>query len=153
MAQDVAHLASLTEEVSVDIEVVRYQMNITAFLRMNRAVAGGISPVATKHLDKLMRFVCLSFLFLFQRLTLLLLHRRLTRPRSLAPLNKVDYVTPALVALAARKVYLHRIRITAPEKERSMQWGSDLDAVRELLDGIGPEEVIEQVLSQVAVAV
>jgi hypothetical protein len=124
---DVAHLASLSDEVSIDVEVVRYQMNITAFLRMNRAVAGGISPVATKHLERLIK--------------------------SLAPLNKVDYVTPALVALAVRKVYLHRIRIAAAERERSMQWGSDVDAVRELLEGIGPEEVLEQVLSQVAVPV
>jgi hypothetical protein len=41
--------------VAVDVDVVRYQHNIAAFLRMNRAVAGGISPVATKHLDRLMR--------------------------------------------------------------------------------------------------
>lgn len=27
-----------------------------------------------------------------------------------------------------------------------MQWGSDLDAIRESLDGIGPEDVIEDVL-------
>jgi len=30
--------------------------------------------------------------------------------------------------------------------ERSMQWGSDIDAVAAILDGIGPEEVIEDVL-------
>lgn len=28
-----------------------------------------------------------------------------------------------------------------------MQWGSDLNAVKALLEGIGPEEVIEDVLS------
>lgn len=33
-----------------------------------------------------------------------------------------------------------------PEKERSMQWGSDLDAVAAVLEGIGPEDVIEDVL-------
>jgi hypothetical protein len=65
----------------------------------------------------------------------------------------VRYVTPALVALAARKIYLHRIRIAPAERERSMQWGSDASAVRELLAGIGPEEVLEQVLGQVGVPV
>jgi len=34
----------------------------------------------------------------------------------------------------------------SPERERSMQWGSDLDTIREMLDGIGPEDVIEDVL-------
>jgi len=41
---------------------------------------------------------------------------------------------------------MHRIQIVPPEKERSMQWGSDLDAVAALLEGIGPQEVIEDVL-------
>lgn len=56
-------------------------------------------------------------------------------------------MTPSLVALAARKIYLHRIHIVKPEKERSMQYGSDLEAVSALLEGVGPEEVIEDVLS------
>lgn len=106
-----------------DVDVIRYQMNIVSFLRMHRAVADGISPAATKHLEQL--------------------------ARCLAPLHNVDYMTPALLSLAARKVYLHRIRITAPEKERSMQWGSKLRAVEAVLEGVGPEEVIEDVLEMV----
>jgi hypothetical protein len=98
-------------------------MNIISFLRMHRAVADGISPAATKH---------------FERLT-----------RCLAPLHKLDYVTPALVGLAARKVYLHRISITPPNKERSMQWGSKLEAVEAVLADVGPEEVIDDVLELV----
>lgn len=127
LAQDIDHLARLSENVEVDIDVVRYQMNIVSFLRMHRAVADGISPAATKH---------------FELLT-----------RCLAPLHKLDYVTPALVALAARKIYLHRIRITAPEKERSMQWGSKLQAVEAALAGAGPEDVIEDVLELVTAPV
>lgn len=50
------------------------------------------------------------------------------------------------MALAARKIYVHRIYIVSPERERSMQWGSDVDAVTALLDGIGAEDVIEEVL-------
>jgi hypothetical protein len=98
-------------------------MSIVSFLRMHRAVADGITPAATKHFGQLMR--------------------------CLAPLHRSDFVTPALVGLAVRKVYLHRIRITTPEKERSIHWGSTLEAVRGLLEGVGPEEVIEDVLEMV----
>jgi hypothetical protein len=102
-------------------------MNIVSFLRMHRAVDKGITPAATRHFEQLMR--------------------------NLAPLHNIDYVTPALVALAARKVYLHRIHITEPENERSMQWGSDIEAVRSMLQGVGPEEVIDEVLTMVTAPV
>ncbi|KAL6875434.1 hypothetical protein HDV57DRAFT_519492 [Trichoderma longibrachiatum] len=117
---EISHLAKLSQEVQIDVDILRYQMNIVSFLRMHRAVAGGISPAATKHLHQLVK--------------------------SLAPLHQLDFVTPALVGLAVRKVYLHRIRITEPEKERSMQWGSQLEAVEALLEDVGPEDVIEEVL-------
>jgi len=109
----------------VDVDVSRYQMNIVSFLRTHRAVGGGITPTATKHFEQLMR--------------------------SLAPLHGFDYVTPSLVGMAARKIYLHRIRIVRPEKERSMQWGSELEAIEAVLDGMGAEDVIEDVLGMVAV--
>jgi hypothetical protein len=98
-------------------------MNIVSFLRVHRAVGGGISPLATKHFDQLIK--------------------------SLSPLHRIDFVTPALVALAARKIYIHRIQVVQPEKERSIQWGSDLKAVENFLDGIGPEDIIEEVLELV----
>ncbi len=99
-------------------------MNVVSFLRMHRAVAGGVSPAATKHLEQL--------------------------TKSLAPLHGLDYATPALVVLAARKIYPARLRIVSPPEERSMQWGSELAAIEALLDGIGPEDVIEDVLGTVA---
>jgi len=99
-------------------------MNIISFLRMHRAVAGGVSPTATKHFERL--------------------------AKGLAPFHRIDYVTPALVALAARKVYLHRVRIVEkPEQERSTQWGSSLQAVEAMLEHVGPEDVIEDVLDMV----
>ncbi|KAJ9157077.1 Maintenance of telomere capping protein 2 [Coniochaeta hoffmannii] len=123
---DISHLSQLAQHVHVDVDVTRYQLNLVSFLRMHRAVApGSASPQATKHLEQL--------------------------ARSLAPLHGLDYVTPGLVRLAARKVYLHRIRIVAPERERSMQWGSELAAVEAVLDGVGPEDVIEDVLGMVTV--
>lgn len=60
-------------------------------------------------------------------------------------------MSPSLVALAARKIYPHRIVLTKPEHERSMQWGSSLEAVREVLDGITVEDVIDEVLDAVEV--
>jgi hypothetical protein len=68
---------------------------------------------------------------------------------ALAPLHGLTYITPSLVALAARKIYAHRIVITSPERERSMQWGSSLEAVKAVLEGVTPEDVIEEVLQSV----
>lgn len=124
---DITKLRQLALRVSVDIDVTRYQMNIVSFLRMHRAVGGGISPQATRHFEVLMK--------------------------SLAPLHGLDYVTPALVCLAARKVYLHRIRMVEPARERSMQWGSELVAIERLLEGWGPEDVVEEVLGMVGAPV
>ncbi|OTB06182.1 hypothetical protein M426DRAFT_319252 [Hypoxylon sp. CI-4A] len=123
---DIASLAQLARQVNLDVDVLRYQMNIVSFLRMHRAVApagGGVTPQATKHFDQL--------------------------SKCLAALHGLDYVTPSLVGLAAKKVYPHRIRIVTPEKERSMQWGSQLAAVEALLDGVDAEYVIEDVLGMV----
>lgn len=55
------------------------------------------------------------------------------------------------MGLAARKIYPHRIKITSPENERSMQWGSSLDAVKAVLEGVGPDDVVEEVLQSVEV--
>lgn len=106
-------------------EIRGYLHNVVVFARMHRAVGGGVTALATRNLN--------------------------TLARALAPLHGLSYVSPSLVALAARKVYPHRIIITAPENERSMQWGSSLDAVKEMLDGVTPEDVIEEVLQAVEV--
>lgn len=121
---DLAALATASRQAHVDVDVLRYQMNIVSFLRLHRAVAGGVAPLATQHYGQLVR--------------------------CLAALHGLDYVTPALVALAAKKVYAHRVRIVAPAKERSLQWGSDRAAVEQLLEGVGPEDVIDDVLAMVA---
>ncbi|KAI0112693.1 hypothetical protein F4776DRAFT_346490 [Hypoxylon sp. NC0597] len=123
---DIASLALLARQVNMDVGVLRYLMNIITFLRMHRAVApggGGVTPQATKHFEQL--------------------------SKCLGALHGLDYVTPSLVGLAVKKVYPHRIRIVTPERERSMQWGSDLAAVEALLEGVNAEYVIEDVLSLV----
>ncbi|PBP27461.1 hypothetical protein BUE80_DR001714 [Diplocarpon rosae] len=119
-ANDVERLSVLADNVTVSVELKRYQQDIISYLRAHRAVASGISAVASQHLEKLMK--------------------------CLAPLHGLTYVTPSLVALATRKIYPHRIHIVEPKNERSMQWGSDLDAISALLEDVGAEDVIEDVL-------
>jgi hypothetical protein len=134
--QDIEHLSKLSEHITVSVEIKAYQQNIICFLRTHRAVAGGVSAAATQHFDRLSKYVYF------------LLHKSvyLRFKRCLAPLHNLSYATPSLVALAARKIYPHRIHVVKPERERSMQWGSDVDAVAALLEGVGPEDVIEDVL-------
>lgn len=113
----------MSQTVTVSAEVKAYLQNLITFLRMHRAVGGGISPRATQHFDLLVK--------------------------CLAPLHGLEFVTPSLVSLAIRKIYPHRIAITSAENERSMQYGSDLAAVSSILDGLRPEDVIDDVLQQV----
>ena len=148
---DIATLALAACEVAVDVDVLRYAMNVVSFLRLHRAVSvsgaglgtggpgvtGSVTPTSTRHLEHLIR--------------------------GLAALHGLDYAPPALVGLAARKVYLHRVRVIAAlgpegpdssgefpvERERSMQWGSDRAAVEALLAGVGPTEVLDDVLGMV----
>ncbi|KAL8735990.1 MAG: hypothetical protein Q9166_000552 [cf. Caloplaca sp. 2 TL-2023] len=120
---DIQALVHERKNVTVTAEVECYLQNIVTFLRMHRAVDGGINPRATKYFKTLV--TCL------------------------APLHGLDYVTPSLVAIAARKIYPHRINLTVPERDRSLQYGSDLAAVKAVLEGVSAESVIEDVLAAV----
>ena len=124
---DISHLSLLTQKTHTSVPVTRYQSNIAAFLRTHRAIApGSVTPTATHHLARLCR--------------------------SLAPLHGIDYVTPSLVALAARKVFLHRIEVVADaRRERSVQWGSEVGMVKAMLEGVGGEDVLDEVLGGVGV--
>lgn len=73
--------------------------------------------------------------------------------RCLAPLHGLSYVTPSLVALAAKKVYPHRIIITTPEDERSMQWGSDINFVTVMLQDFTVDTIIDDVLDSVEIPI
>lgn len=69
--------------------------------------------------------------------------------RYLAPFHGIDYVTPSLVALAAKKIYLHRIIIATPSRERSTLYGTDIASARDLVSGLDPDQVIQNVLDTV----
>ncbi|KAL8683880.1 MAG: hypothetical protein Q9186_000223 [Xanthomendoza sp. 1 TL-2023] len=120
---DIQHLIYESKKVTITAEVECYLHNIVTFLRMHRAVDGGMNTRPTKYFRALV--TCL------------------------APLHGLDYVTPSLVAIAARKIYPHRLILTIPERDRSLQYGSDLAAVTAALQGVTPESVIEDVLAAV----
>ncbi|KAF1357429.1 hypothetical protein EJ07DRAFT_129072 [Lizonia empirigonia] len=124
-AEDLATFTTRMADAKISSEVRAYLQNIVVFMRLHRAVAGGISAMATRHFN--------------------------TLAYALAPLHGLDYISPSMVALAARKIYPHRIIITAPENERSLQWGSSLEAVKAVLAGVTADEVVEEVLQSVEV--
>ena len=48
-------LAALRSEVKISSEVRAYLHNVVVFLRLHRAVAGGISALATRHFTTLVQ--------------------------------------------------------------------------------------------------
>ncbi|KAK6440604.1 hypothetical protein LTR95_003160 [Oleoguttula sp. CCFEE 5521] len=117
---DIEQLRSLAVTVHMTAEVAAYLHNIVLFMRLSRYIMAGVTPTATKHLR------CVA--------------------HALAPLHGLDYVPPSLVALAARMVYGHRLVLATPQTERSLQWGSDPDAVSRMLEGVTVNDVIDRVL-------
>ncbi|PGH03235.1 hypothetical protein AJ79_07430 [Helicocarpus griseus UAMH5409] len=116
-------LRQFGDNVTLSTDINCYLQNIVIFLRINRGVAGGISVASTRH---------------FQLLT-----------RCLAALQRIDYVSPSLIALAARRVYRHRISVAEPAGDRSLMYGSTLKAVDLVLADATPEMIIEEVLAEV----
>jgi len=51
--QDLTELTELTAKVKIGSEVRAYLHNIVVFMRLHRAVAGGISAMATRHFNTL----------------------------------------------------------------------------------------------------
>ena len=67
--------------------------------------------------------------------------------RLLAALHGIDYLTPSIVALAAKKVFRHRIIVAKPEDDRSLQYGSDLKTVAQVLSYATPDTILDSVLT------
>ncbi|KAJ5246685.1 hypothetical protein N7468_001668 [Penicillium chermesinum] len=119
--QMIEALRTACETVTTSAEVTRYMQDIVVFLRLSRAVAGGISARAN------FQFIQLS--------------------RMLAPLHGIDYLTPSIVVLAARKVFRHRIVVATPAEDRSIQYGSDIGAVAQVLAEVTPDSILDGVLA------
>ncbi|GBF60652.1 hypothetical protein TMEN_3105 [Trichophyton mentagrophytes] len=123
LEEDIDYLRGLIPSVTVSTEVYCYAENIINFLRFNRAVFCGITAPATRQFHKIVK--------------------------CLASLHGVDYVPPSLVALAAKKIYRHRITVAKPQQDRSMMYGSDINAVEKILSSVTPESIVEDVLAEV----
>lgn len=121
--EDIAYLTEQVQNVDLTGEIAQYLHNVSVFMRNSRYVKAGVTATATRQL----RILSLA----------------------LAPLHGLDYVPPSLVALAARKIYAHRLVLATPENEKSLLWGSDPRAIRQLLDGVTVEDVIEDVLASI----
>jgi len=122
-ADDVGDLRSLAEDARFTPEIAAYLHNIVVFMRNNRFIMGGVTASATRQLRAI--------------------------AKTLAPLHGLAYVPPSLVVLAVRKVYPHRLKLTTVQSERSLQWGSNPEAIRELLNGVTIDDAIEDVLASV----
>ncbi|KAK5167639.1 uncharacterized protein LTR77_007338 [Saxophila tyrrhenica] len=116
-------LRTLTSEVYLSPELAAYLHNVVVFMRSSRYISGGVTATATRQLRAISKL--------------------------LAPLHGLDYVPPSLVTLAAHKIYPHRLRLATAQTERSLQWGSDPEAVKRLLEGVTVEDAIEDVLASV----
>lgn len=122
-AVDIKYLQDQSKNVDLTAEIAQYLHNVVLFMRNSRYVKGGVTATATRQLRSM--------------------------SMALAPLHGLDYVPPSLVALAARKIYAHRLVLATPQTERSLLWGSDPEAIKELLEGVTVEDVIEDVLASV----
>ena len=120
---DIKLLRRIYSEIQISAEIAEYVHNVVVFMRNSRYVKGGVTATATRQLRIL--------------------------SRALAPLHNLDFVPPYLVALAARRIYPHRLILATSETERSLQWGSDPAAIKELLDGLTADDVIDDVLASV----
>ncbi|KIW59850.1 hypothetical protein PV05_00116 [Exophiala xenobiotica] len=119
----IIELRAQGQAATITPEIRRYLQDVVAFLRMERGIDGGVTPYATT------LFLALA--------------------KYLAPFHGLDYVTPSLVGLAARKIYPHRLVIATPGRERSTLYGTDLATARELLEDLDPEKAIQNVLDTV----
>jgi hypothetical protein len=123
----------------VGADIIRYQQDIVVFLRLSRAVAGGITARSNMQFTKLSKY---AQLICFPERMHLIIPGRL-----LATLNGIDYLTPSIVALAARKAFRHRIVLAEPEDDRSLQYGSDIQAVTKVLAQATPDSILDGVLA------
>ncbi|PKY00084.1 hypothetical protein P168DRAFT_322542 [Aspergillus campestris IBT 28561] len=117
----VEKLEEAANAVIVNADLIRYHQDIVVFLRLSRAVAGGISSRSNILFMKLSKF--------------------------LAALHGIDFLTPSIVALAAKKVFRHRIVVATTEDDRSLQYGSDPAVVAQILAHANPDTILESVLA------
>jgi MoxR-like ATPase len=148
---DIQSLVHSCSQVILSSDLRAYLHDIIVFLRTHRALA--LSPPALptssshgKHQNKINPNDTLpgpgASALATRHFHLLV--------RALCALHGLDFVTPSLVSLAARKVYPHRLRISAAERDRGLMYGGDLRGTKEWYKGYDSvDDVIEEVLEMV----
>lgn len=116
-------LRSAAGAVNLTAELDSYLHHIVIFMRNDRYVQGGVTAMATRH------FRAIS--------------------KALAALQGFEFVTPTVVMQAARMVYRHRLVLATAETEKTLQWGSDQQAIAHMLEGVQVKEVIDDVIASV----
>ncbi|KAF2156430.1 hypothetical protein K461DRAFT_95869 [Myriangium duriaei CBS 260.36] len=119
----ISHLRQALSRITMTAEVSAYLQNVVVAMRLHRYVAGGISALATRHLRMI--------------------------AKAMAVLHSLDFVTPAIVALAVRKVYYHRLKLADEHTERSLRWGGDPLAVQQEMQHVDVELAMDAVISTV----
>jgi hypothetical protein len=101
-------------------DIRRYMHDIVVFLRTHRLVRKGVSPKAAKDFEFLVRALCV--------------------------LHDHDFVTPSIVAVAARKIFPLKIEMCEPQDEPTLQYGSDIKLVSKWIQKWDQELIVENVL-------
>ncbi|KAJ8103949.1 hypothetical protein POJ06DRAFT_9852 [Lipomyces tetrasporus] len=121
--KDIESLSSMANSVCISAEMKRYMHDVMVFLRMHRAIRGGISARASKDFELLIRCLC--------------------------PLHGIGFATPSIVVIAARKTYSHRITLATAQDERSVLYGSEPEALSKFIQHWTPDLVLDDVLDTV----
>lgn len=69
--------------------------------------------------------------------------------RCLCPVNGLGFANPSIVALAAYKIYGHRIVVADANTDRSVMWGSNKEAVGIYLAQVDADMIINDVLEEI----
>ncbi|KAK9493550.1 hypothetical protein V1508DRAFT_88503 [Lipomyces doorenjongii] len=123
--KDIDTLSSIGNSVCISADIRRYMHDIMVFLRMHRAIRGGVSARASRDFELLIRCLC--------------------------PFHGISFATPSIVVIAARKTYSHRITISSPEDDRSVLYGSETEALSKFIQHWTPDVVLDDVLDTVPV--
>ena len=122
----VTHFITLRNKylnVTISPEMKRYIYDIIIHVRCHRCVKNGFPTRAIKDLELLCQCLCL----IFDR----------------------NYVIPTIVKLACRKLIPFKIQMVDPSLEPTLQYGSDIDLVAEMMKRMTPKMVVEDVLRKV----
>lgn len=121
--EEVVKIRRQVAEVTMIPEIRRYILDIIVFIRNHRIVVEGVATRFIKEFELLVK--------------------------CLAVVNGYSYVTPVVVKLAARKFFPLRISVCDYEDEATLNWGSEVDLIRLMMQKWNADLVIEDVLKRV----